>query len=270
MMLIHRLVLIPFLPLLAASGALCVAPPCMPLKEYARKCQARYTYSFYFGDKKVGRIVEESRLGRRDGRDVLVKTTEMHLDVERDGETTKKTDKTIDRYALTGEGALVGSERRTTEDGKETILRAQRQGKRVRLTARQDGRARERVVGLPRHTLAEERRFEAWLAGARKGDRFVRWYVQWDRDSPDVKETCIYRERRTAVLNGRRVPVHAVVLARDDMRLVGEVLGNGVLYRGQVEGTDMAFRLEKAARPGRPGGGKGEEQGEGRRQPQGP
>src|SRR5262249_41242673 len=155
------------------------------------------------------------------------------------------------------------SERRTAEGGKETLLRAVRQGKRVRLIARQDGRARERVVGLPRHTLAEERRFEAWPAGARKGDPVVRWYVPWDRDSRDVTETCIERERRTAVLNGRRVPVHAVVLARDDKRLDGELLGNGVLFRGQVEGTDMAFRLERAARLNRPGGVTVEQQGEG-------
>ena len=62
---------------------------------WARASEGRFAYGTYFKDKKVGWIVEETKLGRHDGRPVLFSTSESQMVTLFDGEKSVKQEKSL-------------------------------------------------------------------------------------------------------------------------------------------------------------------------------
>jgi hypothetical protein len=242
---IVRFALVPILVLLATLPAPAAAPPFNPMRDHARKVQGRYAYGFYFQKGKIGWIVEEYKLGQYDGKEALIKTFEMHMTVLRDKEKMVKTEKSVEYYALQGDGPLLYIEKRARQDSTETVRRSVRKGDQMIVTTRQGDRTTRQVVGAPKANLAGERRFTSWLAQAKKGDTIERWTAGGAGSSPDSRETCTFVRKQSGVRHGK--PVFAVVLASTGMRMDAELFGNGVLYRGALSGGMMTFRLEKEA-----------------------
>ncbi len=112
----------PCLAFLAAAPPL--ARPPETLAEYARQSQRRSAYGCYFQKAKGGWVVAESKLGKHDGKDVLVATTELYFAEVQGGTKTVTKFKTVTCCALEGEGALVFSEVRYWTNQEERMVRA--------------------------------------------------------------------------------------------------------------------------------------------------
>lgn len=228
------------LAVLPAGGA----APKDSLLEYARKQQGRYAYGVYVKKVKVGWSVDDTKLGKHDGKDVLITTEESFFSILRDGDKTVKKEKKVTCYALDGEGEIVFMERQSWEQKKKTLRQAVRKGKGMVMTTKQGARAAERTIPLPKHSLAESRRFEVWLHDAKKGATFVRWGTDWDGDDVDVKETYTFQAKKSAHWGGVQVPTYAMMAATQGANVSIQLLQSGVPFSFETGGL-LSVQLEK-------------------------
>jgi hypothetical protein len=222
-------------------------PPTASLTDWAKKAQGRYAYGLYITGKKVGWMIEELKPGKHDGKDVLKSLSESYMATTFDGEKSVKEEKSVISYELTGEGRIVHAEVWKKEDGKEVTRVAVPRGRCLRITTKQGGRTLTRDVTLPKDTLAEQRKLEAWLAGMRKaGEKLTTWSVSWDETDVDQKRVHTFKERKTILWGGVKTAVVAVEVDMDGAKLKADVLQDGRLVTGVIGGL-MNLRLEKEA-----------------------
>src|SRR5262249_49951718 len=157
-----------------------------------------------------------------------------HLAALRDGHKLVEEARTVTGFVLTGNGPILFCEKRTRKDGKQTVLRVVRKGKHMLVSTRKGARTTERVTPFPSENLAGSRRFEAWLARAGKGEKFVRWSTDWDHDKPDVRETCTFVGKKAVLRGGKQVPLYAVGVVMPDMRLSVEMFADGVALQASL------------------------------------
>src|SRR4051794_35648393 len=77
------------------------------LAEFAKAAQGRWAYGLYIRGKKAGYAIDDIKVARRYGKDVLQSTTESVLVTLFDGERSRKESKAVICYALEGEGPIV-------------------------------------------------------------------------------------------------------------------------------------------------------------------
>jgi hypothetical protein len=235
-----------FVALFVSLPAAADAPP-ESLAEYARRLQGRHAYATYVKKVKVGWSVDDVKLGKHEGKPVLISTEETFFSVLRDGEKSVKKEKRVTYYSLEGEGSIILVERRAWEDKKEVLRKAVRKGKGMVVTTTSGTRTTERTIPLPKHNLAELRRFEGWLKSAEKGATFVRWGTDWEGDKIDVKETYTFQEKKSVVWNGAEVPVYATRAVSQGAHMNVQVLPNGIPFAVELAGGLLSVRLEKEA-----------------------
>jgi hypothetical protein len=154
-------------------------------------------------------------------------------------------EKTITVYALEGEGQVLFAEVRSTENAKEKVRTAVRQGKGMVLTLEEGGRKTERTIPIPRDTLVLQRKLEEWLRGPRqKGDRFESYTTSWDEEEIDTKEVYTFKEKKTILWGGVEMEVYSVQSLSQGARTDLELLPDGKLLAGKVGGI-LEARLEK-------------------------
>jgi hypothetical protein len=215
------------------------------LRDYAAKSQARHAYGLYLKKVKIGWQVEEVKLGKHAGKDVLISTSEMYTAVTYDGEKSVSTEKTTVCFELEGEGAILYAEMRSKENKKETVRRAVRKGKGMVLTMHQGARKSERAIPLPKETLSGHRAFEDWLrSGPAKGAKFTRWTASWDEDDVDVPEAYTYKHKTTVLWGGVKTEVHVAQAVIQKARFEAQLLADGTPFLAQVGGL-LTLRMEK-------------------------
>ena len=122
------LVLMCLLPSFLPAGD--AAPPAAEtLREWAKKSQGRYAYGVYLAGKKVGWSIDELKLGKPTGKEVLLSINESYLRTKFDGEESIKEEKSVIVYELEGDGTILSAEVKKKEDRKETVRELVRQGK---------------------------------------------------------------------------------------------------------------------------------------------
>ena len=209
----HRMSRVLWLPVLfvfLAPPAPAAEAPQESLKDYIVRSAGSTAYGIYVGDKKAGWEVDEVRLARRDGKDAGLLTTHSYVAVTVDGTKTVQEEKTAIYYALEGEGTVLFAEDRNTEDNQETVRTAVRKGDGLLLTTQVGERKTERSIPMVKNTLALQRRLEAWLQAAKKGDTFDNWTTSWDQDKVDVKEVYTFKEKKTIAWAGVETEAYAV------------------------------------------------------------
>src|SRR5438093_1518350 len=77
-----------FLPAVRADE-----PKVESLKEFVKKNETRHAVGVYLQGKKVGWMVVELKLGTRNGKDVAIETSEIHLSLRADDENTSTSQK---------------------------------------------------------------------------------------------------------------------------------------------------------------------------------
>jgi hypothetical protein len=223
------------------------APAKDSLKEYVLKSQGRHAYGLYVTTKKAGWEIDEIKIAKRDGKEVAVYTTEMHIVLAFDGVKSVNDEKTTTVYELEGEGRILSAEVRSKENDKEKVRTAVRKGKGMVVTLEEGGRKTERNVPIPKDTLILQRRLEEWLRGDRKkGDRFESYTASWDEEDIDTKEVYTFKEKKTILWGGVETEVYSVHSLSQGARTDSELLPDGKLLTGKVGGI-LEARLEKEA-----------------------
>jgi hypothetical protein len=233
--------------------AMLAAPPPGPeapapvLRAFAKKSTGRFAYGIYLKNKKVGWMIEDRKLGKYAGQDVLTSVETDHMSYTVDGEKTVNSETKITHAELKGSGAILFVESRKTEDGVTTVFRAVRMGDKMKVTVLVGKKKTERMVPLPRDTLQNDRRFEAWLAGRRKpGDRFTQYSFDWDETNLESKDIYIFKARTTLTWGGVKTPVMLVDTLQNGARVESQLLGDGRPLTAKI-GKLMDMRLEKEA-----------------------
>ncbi len=220
-------------------------PTAESMLAWAKKAQGRYAYGLYIKDKKIGWVIEETRLARRDGKDVLVSSSETYTKTLFDGDKSEKEEKEVITYELTGEGTILAAEVNAKEDGKTTVREVFRHGKGLRISTRQGGRKLTRDVAMPRDTVAHQVKLEEWLKGARKaGDTFTKYSVTWAERDVNQADVYSFKEKKTILWAGVKMLVCVVDVKTDGATLRTEVLEDGRLVSGSLGGL-MTLRMEK-------------------------
>src|SRR5437660_9039005 len=105
--------------LLVSSVALPAREVPVNLRDWAKKMEGRLAYGMYIGGKKCGWIVDEVKLGKHEGTEVVRVTSQSYMATLFDGEKSLKEETTLFCYALTGDGPIVFARQYQKEDGKE-------------------------------------------------------------------------------------------------------------------------------------------------------
>ena len=222
--------------------------PSQSLRDYVVQGANRTAYGIYVGNKKAGWEVDEIKLGTHDGKEAAVSITQAYTAVVVDGDKTVVEEKETVYYELKGEGAVVYCESRVTEDGQETVRTAVRDGEVMKQTIRVGDRKTERTFPLPKATLALQRRLEAWLQTAKKGDAFDNWTTSWDQDTVDVKEAYTFKEKKAVTLAGVETEAFVVRTVAQGAKFDGELLGDGRPLIGKVGVLEMRMEKEPIAK----------------------
>jgi len=123
--------------------------PAQPLRDYVVQAQP-HRLRHHVGNKKAGWEVDEIKLGKHDGKEVAVATSQSYMAVMVDGTKTVLEQKEIDCYECEGEGSVVFCELRVIEDGQETVRTAVRQGDGMVQTIQVGDRKTERSCRSPK------------------------------------------------------------------------------------------------------------------------
>lgn len=213
------------------------------IREFAKKQQSRVAYGAYAGGKKVGWTIREIKLGRYQGRDVLIKSeeTSIRLLVMGNPYHIAITEKTV--LSLVGDGRVEYAEHtKTLNKSKPVKTTAVRKGTSLVITSHANGRTHSRTVPLPKQSLREEMQFTAWLQGPRrKGDTFVAHSVDLDGGKVENQSINTFVKLETAPVDGVTARVaHLKVkspegLSEDLMTMKGilvlQVIGKMMLQR---------------------------------------
>jgi hypothetical protein len=218
--------------------------------EWAKKSQARVAYGIYIKGKRVGWSVDEIKLAKRDGKDVLVATSESYMVTLFDGEKSTKADKSTYTYSLEGDGPMLHADVFKEDDGKAITRVGALVGKKFEITTTQGGRKSKRAVTVPKDTLAHQREFEDWLGAERKaGDRREKWGVTWEEADIDQKETYTIKGSKETVLAGVKTRLLTVEVESDGAKMPAEVFPDGKVYTAEVGGLLMLkMEPEKVAK----------------------
>lgn len=214
------------------------------LLEWAKKSQGRYAYGVYFSGKKVGYIIEEVKLARRDGKEVIHSTSETFMSTLFDGEKSVKKERSLTCYELTAPGHILFAEVSRLEDGKQIDRRVERSGKGLKVVTKQGERTLERPVPMPRDTLVHQRDLEVWLQGERKaGDTFTKFNTSWEEADVDSKQIYTFKERKMIQWHGKPTAVYVVRIDLDGGKMDAVLLPDSRALTGTMGGL-LSMKLE--------------------------
>ena len=235
------LILLVFSPVVNAA-----APP-VDWYAWAKKSEARHAYSLYFGGKKVGWIIEETKLGVYAGRRVLESINEEYTETAFDGEKSVKEERSTTRYSLAGDGPIVSYESYRKEDGKVTHRRADRVGDKLRVITLTGNTKVERTVPTPKDTLAAAFGLESWLAGDRKaGDKVTKFGVAWEENRIDSKQEYLFRERKKILYAGKPLEVCRIQITIEGGKMEAQVMPDNHTVTAEMAKV-ISVRLDKEA-----------------------
>jgi hypothetical protein len=239
---------LPVLFLFLAPPALVAEAPKESLKEYVVRSTGRTAYGIYVRDKKGGWEVDEVQLGKYEGMEAALMTTQAYLAVTVDGVKSILEEKTTVYYGLDGEGTVLFAEMRTNEDGQETVRTAVRKGDGLVQTTQTGERKMERTLPMPKGTLALQRRLEQWLQAAKQGDKFDNWTTSWDQDAVDVKETYTFKKKSTITWAGVETEAMTVQTVSQGAKFDGQLLADGRPLIGKVGVLELRMEKEPLAK----------------------
>ena len=233
--------------LLAVSPLASAAAPPTDWYAWAKKSEARHAYSVFFGGKKVGWIIEETKLGVHAGRRVLESITEERTETAFDGGVGQGGAAPRRAYELEGDGRIVSYESHRKEDGKVTRRRAERVGDRLRVTTESGNNKVTRLVTTPKDTLASSYDLERWLQGDRKaGVKVTKFAVAWEENKIDRKQEYLFRERKKILYAGKPLDICRVQITVEGGKMETQVLPDNRTVTAEM-GKVISIRLDKEA-----------------------
>lgn len=205
------------------------------LKDYAVKIQGRHAYGVYMKDVKIGWTVLDTKLAKHDGKEVLLSSEELMLEVKRDREGFKVHSKSSTTYSLEGPGDVLKLEDWKKENGKEKLLQGERRGDSFVVSRR--GKEDSRKLPPPKRTLRMARKFDDWLrSNPAKGDTFEAYTISLEDADIDTKEVNAFQNKKTLALGGVQTDVYRVLVRSKGAVSDMEMRSDGTPLRGVIGG----------------------------------
>ena len=251
-----RLCGIVLLCLLVSPAAAADKPaPRGSLEAYARKTQGRQAYGVYVKDPKSGKdvklgwMISETKVVRRDGKDVLLSAEDFVFEVHREGQKTRQEIKSLTYFSLQGNGEVLSIEETKKQDGRQTTTRAAAKGGKFVITTEVNGRKDERTVALPKKTFLSARQLDDWLQSTpRKGATFESWSVELDLAEVDVKDVYTFLDRKKLTWGGVPVDVFHVTLVSRGVKQDVDMKSDGTILKASFGGMQLRAEPEALAR----------------------
>ena len=217
------------------------------LEAYAKKTSGRQAYGVYFQKAKIGWMISETRLVRRDGKDVVLSLEEAVFDIHRDGQKTRIESKSTTYFSLEGKGDILFIEEVHNQDGRKTLRRGVPKAGKLVITTQVNGRKDERTVALPKKNFLSAKQLDDWLqATPKKGATLEMWSASLDEGQVDAREVYTFLARKKVLWGGVPVDVfHVNVLSRG-VRQDAEMKSDGTILKGTI-GGGLELRAEPEA-----------------------
>jgi Transglutaminase-like superfamily len=245
----------PLLVLLLFVGATRADTPAKPapgtLKAFLAEIQHRQAYGIYVSDGKVGWMIAEVKLGKLDGQDVALASEEVYIDLKREGQPLTMEITTTVYFSLEGNGAVLLIEEKSKENARTTERKGIRKGDRLAITTTINGRAdTERVVALPKKTLALSKKQYEWLKAPRKkGDTFESFSIKLDNKNIDTPEVITFLSKKNVAWGGVPTDVYEISTLSQNLRQHEECKADGTTIRGKIGGIlEVKAELEATAK----------------------
>lgn len=217
------------------------------LRDYVASIQGRQAYGMYFGQKRVGWIVEQIEFGTHEGREAVVYTDEMRIEAWFLGVESVMDLRSRTVYGLNGDGEIVFAHQRQVEDGSTSDVRVTRDGDEVVITTENAGQKASRRSPLPRETLRRKRELDRWLqSGPKAGDTFEDYSTEWSEPDINVKELYTFKEQKTIVWGGVEMKVYTVQIDVRGANVEAMVTNGGRIIKGKMGGL-VDIRAEEEA-----------------------
>ena len=217
------------------------------LKDYAQKTQGRQAYGIYFQNVKIGWMISETKLVRRDGKDVVLSSEEGVSEIHREGEKSKIESTSHTYFRLDGKGEIVSIEERKKSDGRETVYKAVPRGGKFVITTEVNGRKDERTVPLPKENFLSAQQLDNWLqSNPKKDSTFEMWSSSLDEREVDAKEVYTFLSKKRVLWGGVATDVYRVKVLSRGLRQVVDMKSDGTVLRGTIGGA-MELRAEPVA-----------------------
>ena len=233
--------------ILLCLSAIAPAAPKESLKDYARKTQGRQAYGVYFQNVKIGWMISETKLVRRDGKDVVLASEEGVFEIHREGEKTKIEATGHTYFRLEGKGEIVSIEERKKNDGRETVYKAVPRGGKFVIRTAVNGRTDERTVALPKKNFLSAQQLDDWLQSNPKKDAtFETWSASLDDRVVDAKEIYTFLSKKRVLWGGVATDVYHVKVLSRGVRQIMDMKSDGTVLRGTI-GGGLELRAEPVA-----------------------
>lgn len=217
------------------------------LVDYVKKSAGRTAHGLYVLGKKAGWGIDEVKLGKLDGQDVAILSSEMYLAINIGGQKTTISEKRTTYHELIGDGRILRHEEVKTENNRTVTLNAVRQGEQMRVTKKTGERIEERQVPIPKASLKLSKALEDWLSGDRKaGESFDDWSVDWSLAQVDKAVKNTYVSRKKVVFGGVEADVNTINVKVSGAQYQLEVRSDGKVIRGVIGGL-IEIRTEPEA-----------------------
>jgi hypothetical protein len=217
------------------------------LRAYALKKQSRQAYGVYIGKRKTGWMIDDFKLGKHEGKEVGIQTSEMYQEDWSGGEKSVLRQKSISYFSLDGEGGIVAIRERVLEDKTETVRTAVLDQGQLVITTKSKNRTTVRRVVPSRETLSLMRRLDRWLeAIPARGATFENYNTDLEQKDISVKEVYTFREKKSILWGGVKTDVYVVRTFSQGAAFDAELKADGTMLRGRA-GALTEIRAEKEA-----------------------
>lgn len=217
----------------------------MPLADYARHIVGREAFGVYLAGKKTGWMTIDTRLAEQDGAPCLEEATEFQITMQFAGQTITSQSRSVARYALAGDGALLFVAEVEAEGDAKVERTATRDAQQLRIRTVENGATTERAAPMPRDTLKSALELEVWLAGPpRRGDKATIYEVTLADDEIDQAMTAEYVEAVPLVWGGVPLTASKVIVDMDGGKSEMLVSPQAKLLRGTM-GAILEIRAEE-------------------------
>jgi hypothetical protein len=245
----------PLLVLLLFVGATRADTPAKPvpstLKAFLAEIQHRQAYGIYVKDSKVGWMIAEVKLGKLDGQEVGLASEEVYIDLKREGQPLTMEITTTSYFSLEGDGAVLRMEEKSKENTRTTERKAVRKGDRLAINTITNGRAAiERVVALPKKTLALSKKQYEWLKAPRKkGDTFETFTITLEEKNIDTPELVTFQAKRNVTWGGVPTDVYEITTLSHGLEQHEQCKADGTTIKGKIGGIlEVRAELEATAK----------------------
>jgi hypothetical protein len=220
------------------------------LRAYVVKKQGRHAYGVYIGANKIGWMIDDLKLGKYQGREVAVQTSELYTVVRVEGEKSVLREKSVKFFALEGDGPIIGAQEETLEDKTRTVRTVKRLKDRLVITTQTRKRTTERKVPLSRENLLQMQKLERWLQGnPAKGATFISYSASFDQDQIDIREVYTFVQKKSILWGGVKTEVFAVRVRSRGANFATDLRADGTILQGKFGGLfDLKAEKEAAAK----------------------